>query len=614
MSDGVTPSLVPSRVVRGHPLVEQAHAALCRLADAPPATDAVAVAIAEIERAWSMPFVVGIAGDAAARAELFNIACGAKLLDPHARALGSAAIRIRRGATTGFRAFRDDGTSEAQPAPPDREADIATARARAAAARDALQRANAIVYVDTIRPKRPAIWAFWMWPVYWIAIWLANKQHPDRGPADRALAEARTQLSTLDADADAIEADDRLAQQRYTKALQDVAGGGPIGKGVLEVEITLAASPLPAGVEIIELVGASRASAEVDAVLLAQGDKLLAPTRGGHPLSLGDHAHVLAALPVVLAEARALRIARRVETKIKTVLASLADAIERKEATFRQRIAKLQALRLEDPTAFAAEQLGRMRGEISASVTAVVEHASVHLGSELAQLQQEWIGWIADAPDPDALKAAVTKVEEEWHARPHRIADEVRVLVMGGLGGSARDIYPKAVDALAQYGLPDEHARIKAVPALPPVTLFPVLTKEAAKLEKASWFAGLFRSFDTRRAEIREKVHDRVERMRELAASELLDAEPRLHHAIGTALAGLLETAMDHQQAWLDGALAAERAAIDKDRETIEPLRSVHDAVRTETYRLAEMLAQLERREPAIAVAAAAAETASLSR
>ena len=600
--------------MRGHPLVEQAHATLCRLADAPPATVAVKAAITEIERAWSMPFAVGIGGDIPARTEMLNAACGSKLLDPLARALGGGAVRIRRGPTSGFRAFRDDGTAEAQTVPPDRAADIVAARARADAARAALhEREHAVIPVDTT-PKRPPFWAFWRWPSYWSAIRRAKKLLPAPGLTDVDRDEARAQLATLDADADAIEADVDLAMQRYIEMLRNLASGGPIGKGVIEIEITIAESALPAGIEIVELAGASRASAEVDAVLLAQGEKILAPTRGGHPLSLGDHAQLLAALPGLLADARALRIARRVEAKIKTVMSSLADAIERKESTFRQRIAKLQALRLEDPTSFAADQLGRVRGDISASITAVVEHSSVHLGSELAQLQDEWIGSVANAPDPDALKAAVAKIEEEWDARPNRIADEVRVLVMGGIGGSARDIYPKLVDALSQYGLPDEYGRILAAPVLPPVTLLPSLTKEATRLEKAGWLTRVFRSFETRRTDFREKVHVRVERMRELASSELLDAEPRLHHAIGTALAGLLETALAHQQTWLDGALAAERAAIELDREAIAPLRSVYDAVRSETYRLAEMLATLERQQPAISVAAAAAETASLSR
>jgi hypothetical protein len=102
--------------------------------------------------------------------------------------------------------------------------------------------------------------------------------------------------------------------------------------------------------------------------------------------------------------------------------------------------------------------------------------------------------------------------------------------------------------------------------------------------------------------------------MREVAGSELLDAEPRLHHAIGTALAHLLETAIVAQQAALDEALDAERAKISHDREALAPLVRVHDAVRADATRLSELIAQLERHQPAVAVAAAAAETASLSR
>jgi hypothetical protein len=295
-------------------------------------------------------------------------------------------------------------------------------------------------------------------------------------------------------------------------------------------------------------------------------------------------------------------------------MASLEAAIERKESVWRARIDRLMAQRLTDPVDFAQKQLEKVRGDISASVHAVVEHSSVHLGMELAQLQDEWIGWIANAQNADELKAALTKIEEEWHPRPKRIAEEVKVLVMGGVGGSARDLYPTVVAELATLGLPDEHARaLKAAPVLAPVMLLPSLLKDTAKLEKAGWLAGLFRSFDSKRSDAREKVHEKVERMKEVAGSELLDAEPRLHRAIGTALAGLLEEAIGKQRAFLDEALDNERAAIDAERESIAPLLRVRDAVRGDANRLAEMVATLEREQPAIAVAAAAAETGSLS-
>jgi hypothetical protein len=602
-------SLVPSNPVRGHPLVEQAHATLCRLADAPPATAAVKAAITELEEAWDKPFAAGIGGDVAARTELFNAACGAKLFDPSTRPSGSTTVRIRRGAEAGFRAIRGDGSIDERALPDERTAAIAAARSRATFASDALAASVAIERVPPL-PPRPAWWHVWRWPRYWREtkrVRALRDARPDVDP----LAAARAEASALAMAAEALEAAARIGRERYIEELRDVAGRS--NSGCVEVAITTVTA-LPEEIELVELANPARAGAEIDAVLLAKGDKLFAPTRGGHPLALGGFAEVLPALRALLADARALRLAKRVEVKIKGVMASLADAIERKEDTFRQRIGKLHAMRLADPEGFAAEQLTRLRGEVSASVTTVVEHASVHLGSELAALQDEWIGNIAVAMDNDALKAAVAKVDEEWEARPRRIADEVRVLVVGGLAGSARDIYPRAVEPLGQYGLPEDKYRVREAPELPSFTLLPSLSQDAGKLEKGGWLAGLFKSFDGKRTDVREKVHDRVERMRELAASEVLDAEPRLNATILAALSRLMETAIAAQQAWIEGALEAERAAIDKDREVLTPLRSVHDAVRTETYRLSELIAQLERQQPAIAVAAAAAETASSSR
>lgn len=600
--------------MRGHPLVEQAHATLCRLADAPPATEAVKGTIADIERAWEQPFAAGIGGDVPSRTELFNLACADKVLDPFTRELGSAAVRIRRGKRFAFRAVRNDGTVEEHALAREYEKQAATARARLAAAQGEVnERENALVRVggSSALPKRPPWWALWLWPFYWIALRRARRRHPERSLADLALTEARGKLETLAADAVELEEEAQRARQRYIDALRSVASGGTAAR-IMEVDITVAESALPENIELVELAGATRASAEVDAVFLAKGDQVFAPA--SVPIALGDHGQLLAALPAMLADARALRLAKRVETKIKSVIASLADAIERKEAQFRDRLHRLQTLRIEDPRAFASEQVERVRGDISASVNTIVEHASVHLGSELQALQNEWIGSVATAPDAKALDAALAKIEGEWDTRPRRIAEEVGVLVMGGVGGIARDLFPKAALALRAHGLADEHLRLHAAPVLPPVVLLPSLTKDARKLEKQSWIVGLFRSFDAKRNDLRDKVKERALRMTEVAGSELMDAEPKLHQAIGDALAGLVETAVGQQSAWLDGALDAERAAIAKDRETITPLVHVHDAVRAETYRLGELIAQLERHQPAVAVAAAAAETASLSR
>ena len=599
----------------GHPLVEQAQATLGQLAEAPPAAEVVGALIADIDEAWQKPLVCGIGGELPARTALFDLVCGGNVFDPYGRALGSAALRIKRGSANGFRVLRDDGTHE-EHVPPERTAELESARERVNEAAHELQaREQAVVVVVRMPPRPPPWWAFWLWILYWLRTWRDGTKPTSEEQPPRGLDAARAKLAALEQDAAALEADAERARARHVEVLRKLASGGTAGSGVMEIEITVASSPLPEGVELVELSGASRAGAEVDAVLVVQGDRVLAPVRGGSPLAIGNHAETLAALPDLLRDARALRLARRVQAKIGQAMRSLADAIDRKETTFRERLERLEALRITDPGALVPAQLDRVGAEISASLTAVVEHASVHLRTELAQLQEAWVGAVANARDGKALDAALATLEAEWEVRPRTIGEEFRVLVVGGLGGSARDLYPSIVADLVSRGLPEEHARPPRVaPELPAVTLLPSLSSAPPKLDKPGVLAGLFRSFEVRRTNVRDKVNARVERMRELAEAELLDAEPRLHQAIRGALAGLLEGAIARQQQWLDESLAAERLAIEAERDEIRPLVRVHDAVRSDAARLAEMIAQAELHQPAIAVAATAAETASLSR
>src|SRR5436190_20925561 len=79
-------------------LVEHAIAALGAItAPEHVASDAAQVA-GDIERAWRRSLKhAGLGGDLVARTEILNLAFGDKLLDPFSRAIGSAAVRVRRG-------------------------------------------------------------------------------------------------------------------------------------------------------------------------------------------------------------------------------------------------------------------------------------------------------------------------------------------------------------------------------------------------------------------------------------------------------------------------------------------------------------------------------------
>jgi hypothetical protein len=602
-----------------HPIVEQAELALRRLAEAPPAAHAAEGATKEITAAWGKaPLSVGVGGGIPARTELFNFLCGDRWLDPYARAVGSASLRIRRGEATRFRAHHDDGRVEEHVLPVEPRVEAAAASSELDAAKIELAaQEHALARIDrgvlTLARKRPSGLGLLLLPLYWLLAVLYRGRLARREGLAAQVAAARARVDGRLGPAKDAEAAAKAARDRFIAALRVVGSGGAGAVAVREVEIELAHGPLAEGVEILELTGPARASAQVDAVFVCENEALVAPARGAAPLSIGAFADAVKSFTPLVASARALTIGRRSRDKISATIATIDDALARAEDGFQRRIERLEAMRVTDPVAFTEAQLVRLAEPITGSLQAILEHASVHLGSELAQLQHEWVGGAANAADADALKAHATKLTEQWTATPRRIGEEVRLLVMGGVGGSARDLYADLVTPLRDMGLPEAHHKLRAAPVLPPVAMLPSLFSETAKLELPGFFGRLFQSFETRRAELREKTHARAERLQELASAELLDAEPLLRGAMREVLARELATAIGYQRAWLGAALAAEQAAIVADRQLLAPLVAIRDAVRTEARRLDELIAQHEEQHPAIAISSSAAATASLS-
>jgi hypothetical protein len=276
---------------------------------------------------------------------------------------------------------------------------------------------------------------------------------------------------------------------------------------------------------------------------------------------------------------------------------------------FRARLQKIGKLALPfDKRELRTAQLQRVRPMLGASVNAVMEHASVHMGSELAQLGIGWLATLANATSNDALKSAIASIEEEWPKAATRIAEEVRTLVMGGAGGIARDLYVEAVSALRAHGLPEEHLKTpKRAPEVEPVQLLPSLVTPNTFTLGGNWFAGLFRSLDARKTDVLQKVQARIDRIREMAAAELLDAEPKLTASVMQSLGAQLDTAIELQEAWHHQAMRDEEAAIDKERELLAPLAKSRDALISVGAQLAHAVGTLATEQPAVAAASVAA-------
>ncbi|MBA2541548.1 MAG: hypothetical protein H0V17_18035, partial [Deltaproteobacteria bacterium] len=547
----------------------------------------------------------------------FNDLCGEKLFDPFDRAPGCAAIRLRRGSGRRFTVQRVDGGLQVYETPEEHASDVETVRAAALARTEVDRRSTTLADFDRERPNKPRWWQLWKWPGYLAQRGKFRKRSEQRLLTAAGVSEAQRQFEAAERAANEVIARTTPARDLYLSQLRAVASGGAAGVGVeyVEVEVEVIEGMLPEGVEVLELTGASRASAEVDAVVIIQKDGVYAPGLMGSRPRLGDLTEVIAGLPMMLAEARSLAIGRRYRDKISVAVTSLDQAIQRKEDNFRERISALEAMRVTDPAGFIEVQLARVQPQVIGSVNTVLEHASVHLGSELAQVRAEWVEALAKASSGGDLATVVSRIDDAWESTFKRVAEEVRLLAMGGIGGSARDLYVELILPLVGMGLPEQHAKPpRAAPVLAPVSILHCLTASGTKkLDDTGFFAGLFRSFETRKSEVRAKAAERLERLQEVAALELMEAEPKFHGAIRAALVAQLAGAIDIQTRTLDTSLATERTAIAAERDQLAPLIAVRDLVRHDLGRLAAQIARIETEQPALSIATTAAETASLS-
>jgi hypothetical protein len=597
-----------------HPLIEAARRALRTMAAAPLCARTAKAALQELESEWQKtPLALGIGGhDVVGRTALFDRLCGGGVFDERVRMPGCAAVRIKRGDVTRFRAVRVDGPPEEGALPSgavdlDASARVTDATKLVRAREQEAAAAGALVPVALRR--KPPPWAFWLW-IYRLVVWLRARGRVDEH--ERALAsvaEARRELADARHDLDARETPLTVARRQFFERLGQLVSGAGNGAGVHEVELEIAADAFPGGIEVLELNGWSHAAATVDAVVIMLDGLVQAPGgRSGTTLPIGKPQQVLGVLPELLTHARAVRLARRACDQVRVGVTELDLVIDRAAVDFAHRIARVEELRITDRAAFIHAERVRMAPQIAGTVTAVLEHANVYLSSELAQQTQEWQRAVNQAATNDELKAAVHAVDDGAAALA-RIAADVRTLVMGGLGGGTRDLFADLVESLVPRGLPEPHARTpRAAAEVRGVDVLAALASASSpKLaDSQSWLTGLVRSLDHRRTELAQKVEAYGQRLAQLAHAEMLDVEPRLHGALADALVAQLEGAIDQQMAWLEGELARVRAAIDKERAALASVVQQRADVRRDLERLTTAIKNVEQSQPAVSQAAAA--------
>ena len=598
-----------------HPLVEHAQAALGRLGKVPKYGEASYGSTIEVERAWvRAPLSVAIGGAVSARTELFNYLCGKKVLDPEGREVGCAGMRIRRGKQTRFKATRDDGTIEEHLLPKEQDDDDALRQRARATEAEVGERQLALARIEKSLPRfaraRPKGLLIFLWPLWWLATRKQRRMLADRKFSEIAYDQACDAHEVAKRELEETDQRIRKERARFFESLRALSSGPPLGEHVREVELVLGEGPMPEGVELIELTRSSQATEQVDAIFLVERDRLHAPHNDDNTaLEVGKFEDVIPTLPAIVGRARAIMIARRTREIIEPALAALDDDVTDTEEGFRVRIERLEAMQILDAEEFAKKELAKVRPQISQSIHAVIEHAAAHLGAGLGRLGGEWLSGIEMTRSNEELKMAVQRIELSAPLDAKRIAEEVRTLIMGGAMGAAVDIFPELLASLKPHGL--EEKLQKVAPAIPTVEILPSLTNaQATKLSGAAgWLTGMFRSFETRRADVLQKAQARMAHLGEVASAEILDAEPKLHAVIEKTLYEMMLDAINRQVAWLEQAMVVERETVAREGAALAPLARMRDRLRHDLKKLVEGIEALENENPGLAAAASAVLT-----
>lgn len=595
-----------------HPLVETAHEALELLAKVSRFGDEAKKkgSADELQRAWvRAPLSVAIGGPVSARTELFNFLCDRKVLDPASRPLGCAALRVRRGKQTRFKAYRDDGTTEEHVLPAE-QTDDDDLRQRAQGAKSAVdERKLALQRVERALPRaaraRPRGFMIFLWPLWWLLTRRHRRALADRQLTEHAYDQACDALQHAEEELATSANRIRVERTRFFESLRALSSGPPLGSSIRQIELVLGEGPLPPGVDLLEMAR-PKMSEPVDAVLIVERDAFYAPhgADGGDAPRIGTIAETIPTILAVLGCARALVLAKRARDELTPAVAALDDDITDTEESFRVRIERLEAMQILDAEEFATSELAKIKPHVLHGIRAVIERSTNHLSAELDRLHNEWTHAITICQDSDQLKSAVARIEESAPLDTRRIAGEVRDVAIDGAARHAAELVPEMLAALRPRGLEEPPPR--SPPQLPGIEILPSMTNPAATKKLSGFLGGLFKGFESKRTDVQTKVEARITNLREIAAAEIMGAEGRLRELVEQNLYQQLRSAIERQVTWLDKTLIAEREAVAADGNALAPLARMRDRLKQDLGKLTEGIEQLEREQPGLAAAAVA--------
>jgi len=523
----------------------------------------------EVERVgMAPPFSMALVGDAAERARFLARLAGDELIAPARRMPDAMTLTVRRGPVTLVRARHRDGHVE-------------EIRAGEGIVRDVTPAPELVPAPDLIEapppaPARVPWWALWRRIKRWLA---RRKQLPPAPPALPAPALPAPPAKPK-------------ANDPFVAAVRALTDADARGATVERLFLELAHGPLAEDVVILELpAGGTRVfeQANVDGALLlgardAAAQSATAVLRSLFTLeALGGLDGAIDSLGRTLRLARVKRLVDRGLDVLDRGAEEIDGVIERAEADFAARIAKLEAQQITDPQAFEDKQIARVMPQILERVHTLIAQATDEHGRELERIAADWSARVAAASSTDALRTAVAALDVDAPAQLAAARAHAVRFVVGGLAGAAHDVHPALMSILPA------RERVRP-PSARPIELAGF--DSGLELgDVAPRFRSLVRSTDRLKQEASAKLAERVTLLRQRAGAALLDAEPMLVAAIADPLRATFRAELDRHVAWLAGELAREHDAVDRERAALAPIARARDDARADA---AAILARLD--------------------
>jgi len=643
--------------VAGPSVVELARSAVRRLADAAPAAEVAHEALELIERVGiGPPYTVAVAGDLEVRTDLLNCLAGQRLFDPARVDPARVVVTLRRGGATALRMRRRDGTVEQRSVgalPRVRVVDDPAAEAEPAdrgdapgdapepAARPLVRDSMFVTEAQTtLVLQRPPWWAVWRWPVFWWRMWRSRGRATVLAAPAALLAGKAADVALLAAPVAAPRPPERAhltplprrviartversrhlghALQPLVDAIRDWLADDAVERLFVEA----AGAPLDDQVVVIELP--SRAdprsldSVAADACLVACGERgfamtsqlegvlaivphLFAVGAPGLPLGGEPRVRLLGELTAVAPELvklaqleRQIAAGQRALAALSTGCAILDAQMTGAETRFRERLDRLEVLRIPDAGAYTAAALARVRQTIVEHAHRLIQRALDELDGAIARFGAAWAAQLRDASSTDALRAAAARLDEESPGALRTAQAEAHRALVDDLSEHARAHYRELVSELRR-----DTTRTDAVPSWLTVDVrIDDMTSGTSLGPVAPRLSSLFRSLDALKTDATAQLDQRIAKLRQLASATLLDTEPRLEPAVTGAVAVALRADVERHGVWLEGELARERVAIDAERAELAVLGIVRDAARADERQLSSAIASLSSELP----------------